>query len=547
MESSCPSPDYPVGRRFSDRVQVETPQPDSDAVPKRRFTDAPAPPTHEVASPAPAESSPPTRALSVDNRSDDCPAPDCPPDDCPPDSTRSNGREGVLVGARVLELTADRPVRPAEGGGRATTWVRPDDSVGISSGRRSFTLTRGATPRREVALLVTVLFALVVASVWYASAKSAAADGNASLLTAPAVSPFAQYPTTTQVPTTSQPPTKPKASHTSKPVLHRKVTTRPHHPRSNNNPAGKKQAKPKSHKRSSHPKASTGLLTQTVVDKAFSAVWTQFAIAANAGARTSLLALATPSVVDIVEANRACNCGQLPISFGSVELTAPLESTYPISFAAEIDGAKGARGPFTLLAVLQKDSASASWQVAWLVKYRGTTPTLPSGDSIGTARPPVVDGTLTNPITLIAQLFESLSNTGRYPSGNIWVGDLNAQGTEPSDTASALLAAHKAAVARSVSDVSTYTATNFSPVFASSSGYLECGQISGTIVEMPAHGSDLVQPPNHSVYGPMLTPGSYASVTEVGARDFCVVVSLQNVVSASGLTGGTYEVTGEGS
>jgi hypothetical protein len=388
-------------------------------------------------------------------------------------------------------------------------------------------------------LLLTLLLALAITGVWYASAKSAAANTGASTPAA------ATAPSSTHTPTTASKPGSGKTA--SGPSSHHRTTEKA--------PATKKRAKPKAHTRSARPKAHTRsgrptapakLLTQAIAQQAFSATWIQFAIAANADT-TSLLRLATPSVVELAEANRACNCGQFPIKFGPVELTAPVETTYPLSFAAEIDDAKGAHGTFTVLAVLEKDSASAGWQVAWVVKYQGTAPTLLSGDSIGTSRPLVVEGTLTSPITAVAGLFQSLSSTGRDASGNIWVGDLNTRGTEPSDTAATLMAAYKAAVARHASDAAIYSATNFSMVFASRSGYLECGQIEGTVVETPTRASYLVQPANQSVYGPMLAPGRYASVTGVDARDFCVVVSVENVVTAIGLAGGTYEVSGDGS
>lgn len=462
-------------------------------------------------------------------------------------------------------MRSSPPARPDSHGSTATTTSDPirsdsqggadegdeeqaalDDPIHISSSVRSFRLGSrdlhsfsrydATGSRKALIVLVVATLTLVAATAgaatWYLSFRTPAAAHLASLHTPQTAPP---QPPTHKSPT----PHKPARAHKSKPKHHLAPPTHPRKHLTKPTHATKVHKKPKP----AHH-ASKGLLTATGAQQAFSATWTSFAVAANSGDTATLNQLATQSVVDVVDANRACNCGQMPISFTSVDITAPAETAYPLSFAAEIDGARGANGPFMVVVIMHKASSAASWQVGWVAKYAGTTPTLTPGTKIGVAGPVVVLGMLTNPILLLAQLFGSLRSIGKAPAGNIWNGDLNAAGTEPSDTAGLLVAAQRAAVARHVSGSISYWATNFSPPFASASGFLECGQIEATINETPARGSVLVQPPNHSVYGAMLAAGNYVSVSALEARDFCVNVSSADVVAAAGLTGGTFSVTG---
>jgi hypothetical protein len=419
-------------------------------------------------------------------------------------------------------------------------WDRPDEAVHVSSAVHSFRLASkkvhsfapypgSADSRRGLLTAVVLLLVLAVGGIAYLLSTNGSSPGSPVGADTPAVGP-ARTANHARKPARAKPPTH--AVTTSK--------AKTHHP-----PAkSKARTKPKRVK-AKRPLPPTGLLTAAKAQQAFTETWPGFATAANAGDSNVLAQLASPTAVEVAEANRACNCGQFPTVYGSVDLTAPLQKSYPLSFAAEIDGARGRFGPFTVVAILEKQAPKSAWYVGWIAKYVGTTSTLPAGNTVGTSSPPVVAATLATPIQLLAQLFQSVRSSGAYPAANIWSSGLGMPGTEPKDTITALITAHSQALARHASDTVSYAASYLSPIFASATGWLECGVIGGAILETPARGSVLVQRANHAAYGGDLAPGNYASVTETDVSDFCVSVSSTDVVSPSGLTGGTYSVMGK--
>jgi hypothetical protein len=421
-------------------------------------------------------------------------------------------------------------------------WDRPDEAVHVSSAVHSFRLASkkvhsfapypgSADSRRGLLTAVVLLLVLALGGIAYLLSTNGSSPGSPVGADTPARGPA------------------PIANHAGKPAQAKSpahaVTTskaKTHHPPAKSK--AKARSKPKRAK-AKHPHPPTGLLTAARAQQAFTATWPGFATAANAGDSNVLAQLASPTAVEVAEANRACNCGQFPTVYSSVDLTAPLQKSYPLSFVAEIDGARGRFGPFTVVAILEQQAPKSAWYVGWVTKYVGTTRTLPAGNTVGTSRPPVVAATLATPIQLLAQLFQSVRSSGASPAGNIWSSGLGMPGTEPKDTITALMTAHSQALARHASDTVSYAASYLSPVFASATGWLECGVIGGAILETPARGSVLVQPADHAAYGGDLAAGNYSSVTETDVSDFCVSVSYADVVSPSGLTGGTYSVMGK--
>jgi hypothetical protein len=454
---------------------------------------------------------------------------------------------------------------PTKPGPPSKDWNRPDDSITVSSagrgqgGVRELARLRPAQRRGALAALAAVFVIAFGILIWQFGTAPTPAGHLAGVHTPPPAS-------STTVATVARPRHHQRrvVGHKAKPKSHPKpppppttTSTSTTVPASagtgtgsgsgtgagagsgTGNPPG---TKPPTKKPA--PPPANGLLTTATAQQAFDKTWTPFAEAANAGNTAALSQLATSSVISVVTANRLCLCGQLPVSFTGVRLTSPIEHTYPLSFAAEIDGALTSHGPITLVAVLEKASATSTWQVGWLVKYKGTTPTLPARSTVGSRLPLVVAGALTTPIRMLGQLFQSLRSTGNDVPGNIWAGDLSDTRTEPARTASRLVAEHLAATSNHRSDAVSYWATDFSPIFASVSGYLACGQIEGVVYETPARGSVLPQPANRSNYGPTLAPGRYSAVTEKEARDFCINVSLADVVYPTGLTGGLFLAIG---
>jgi hypothetical protein len=284
----------------------------------------------------------------------------------------------------------------------------------------------------------------------------------------------------------------------------------------------------------------TDLLTAASAQSAFDSTWPSFVSAANSGSSGALDQVATPGVVDVAVANSLSAGGAWPGSTGSVDISAPAETSYPLSFAAEVAGA-GA----PVIAVLEQLSASSPWQVAWVVS--GVTQSLPGGTSTGTAASPFGGGSFSTPIAELAEVFQALRSSGKAPAGNPWDSEISSSGSLLGTIGTSLVTDYQASVADQRHDAVSYSASNFSPIFTAGDGWLMCGEIDAQTVETPSHGGVLVQPPNRSSYGPTLGPGNYSSITASATRDACVAVSSGGAVSLAGLTGGLYAVSGTAS
>lgn len=284
------------------------------------------------------------------------------------------------------------------------------------------------------------------------------------------------------------------------------------------------------------------LMTAAVAERAFDSTWPAFAQAANEGSVPGLAAVATPGAAKVAEAAHYCACAHWPVNAATVRLTSPQELSYPLSFAAEID-VTTVQYPFAVLAIFEKPGRSIPWEVGWVVRDPGRSPTLPPRSSFAATRPVIASGSLTSPIVELASLFQALRTSGTPPAGNFWRGDLETPG-QLARAARQLVAEHAGSVAVHHGDTVAFHATQISPVFGSRSGYFACGEINSVTVETPQKGGVLVQPADRSAYGPSLAAGNYLAVTSDSADDFCVDVSLSGLVSAAGLTGGLYGAMG---
>jgi hypothetical protein len=431
-------------------------------------------------------------------------------------------------------------------------WTRPDAPISVATQKaRSF----WRRPRNSWGLRVGVaaVFFLVCAGLaslsWQAiNDHTVAGRGQILSQSLPTTTSIANVtPSTVQRVRTVHRHHKPPAKRARPPAHHKVRHVVP------KGPAAKPPTKPPTktpthkpvtkHKKKPPPVTNNGsLLTAAVAQTAFNSTWPAFATGADAGSASALTFVATPSAIKLALAGHDCACAWWPASTHNVRMTSPEELAYPLSFAAEIDDTAGS-DPRVIVAILQQQSASAPWMVSWVVTYRGTSPVLPATSSFDATRPVIAAGTLTTPITELASLFEAVRSTGYPPPTNFWTSFLSRSG-EPANTAGQLIADHATSVELQRTDVVSYSASRFSPVFASASGYFACGEIDSVTTERPAKGSYLVQPSDHSAYGPTLTPGVYLSVTSTGSSDFCIDVSLAGSVAPAGLTGGVYSTTG---
>jgi hypothetical protein len=444
--------------------------------------------------------------------------------------------------------------REAEAGAARKTgadgeeWTRPDAPISVATDQaRSF----WRRPRNSWRLRAGVLAALLLvcagltAMSWHAI-DSHSAPSRDQILSQPlptttsiAVPPSTTPPVKT-VPRHHKPPAKPKHVPRRARRMARHVTHKTHPVKAKPRP---KKPVTKRHKKPSHPVPTTNaLLTAAVAQGAFASTWPAFAQGADAGSGSALAFVATPSAIKVALASHDCACAWWPVNPHAVRMTSPEEVAYPLSFAAEIDDTGGSN-PHVILAILEQQSQTAPWMVAWVVSNSGAAPVLTSQSSFDVSRPAIAGASLVGPILDLAALFEAVRSSGYPPPTNFWTGFLT-HGGEPAQTASQLIAAHATSVELHRGDVVSFNASNFSPVFGSLAGYFACGEIDSAMRETPEKGSYLVQPADHSAYGPTLAKGTYLSVTTSGVSDFCVDVSLTGTVAPAGLTGGVYSATG---
>jgi hypothetical protein len=256
---------------------------------------------------------------------------------------------------------------------------------------------------------------------------------------------------------------------------------------------------------------------------------------------TDLRNFVTPATRELILAEVACGCLQLPrIPPQSVEFSIPVQHAYPLSFLAETDNTlyQTANGPiyhYVFLTLFGKSSPNAPWEITYFLAST-TQHLIQSGAVLTGTRPgasaaPKLLGLFGSAMTR-ARLF------GAVPTDNPWH-------QAPSDTVVGTLFAqleqdHRADVADRLASGAPYVISNFSPTFKTGIGTLQCATVDG---EALYH--DQVQASVNGTYGGFLAPGTYAVVRELTSREVCVVVSGSGVLrEVEGLYGGLWRVIG---
>jgi hypothetical protein len=437
---------------------------------------------------------------------------------------------GPLAQPARQTLSTPSALETGSTGPKAPKWAQPEAVIVVNppkSGLRA-KLRAQFSPRGISIVLVGILLVCGSLGVVAFAAKpgaptKATADSKTVLHTAtPAANPSAHRSTPKSKPT----PKAPSHTHTTTGQASHSTTPPPTTTVAKQSSTGPTTLS-----------SPTVLLSVTSAQQAFSSAWPAFVSAAGSGSSSALSQVASPNVVDVALAIHLCGCSSWSSGYISLSMTSPVETSYPLSFAAQVSS-----GSSPFVAILQRDSASSPWQIAWLVSASGSA-TL-SGSTIGMSAS-AGGGALSGPISGLAQLFEALRTTGKAPPGNSWDSYINSPGSEPTTTAGQLISDYQASIADQRHDAVTYGASDMSPVFASrGGGFLECAEIYAQTVETPAKGGVLVQPPDRSSYGPTLAPGSYSSITAFATRDACVAMTSGGSVSLVGLLGGLYDVTG---
>jgi hypothetical protein len=289
------------------------------------------------------------------------------------------------------------------------------------------------------------------------------------------------------------------------------------------------------------------LLGQFEAQSVFTSIWPRFVKDVETDNR-DLLNVATAHVIGVVVGELECGCLLLSRSWTSYELTAPVQTNYPISFLVDVNNptayhvVKGVRSklPFLTLVIFEKESANANWEISRIVGTGNTSPLLAPTDSESlktTAGPSSF--LFDRGFSQLVAAMDSARNTGRVPANNMWsrVGPHDQPGTILRE----LESDHKADLASKSPQVGGYTFSTPSAAFSTKLGYMECAYVLGTATYS---GANYVQPANRSAYGPLLAPGKYMSLIIRSTRDACILSESSGFNSFIGIEGGTSSETG---
>jgi hypothetical protein len=282
--------------------------------------------------------------------------------------------------------------------------------------------------------------------------------------------------------------------------------------------------------------------TEASAQAAFDHTWAGFTSALEQNDLTGMAAYATPGVVNVVKGYFLCGCAPWPPQTSSVNFTAPVETSFPSSFLAEVTVPDYDGNPLIIDAVLTEAAAGAPWLVSFLV-------TNYEQDLLGTTSAAAMDD-LPPPQTVLgpaidetASFLQEMVTTGSA-AGNPWYAgtDDATDGSAIGQLGASLAGTYHANVAQGYAFPVTYSVSRTSVVFSTSEGDVECAEIDGDGTATHPGGT-VTQPVDQSEYGVTLAPGGYSSVTVVSARDVCMDQQVAPVRMV-GLIGGAYQATG---
>jgi hypothetical protein len=277
-------------------------------------------------------------------------------------------------------------------------------------------------------------------------------------------------------------------------------------------------------------------LSLSQASQAFDTTWPGFDSGFDQGDIAQVRQYATPEMGQVVEGSTYCGCGPWKWQKSSVKFSVPVENHYPYSFLAEVSNYEPGDNSVVEDVVLTKPDALARWRVAYMVDYSGTVSFL--GPSAIRPVPPVpypiagIGGRL-------ALFFQTMVNTGVPPTNDVWpqVGTVAQEVNKNAEVKQAIDQSGDA-------EVMTMHAVDHSVAFAYPSGDVMCGAYRTTSAVSTPPNLPAVQPADRSNWDPLLSPGSYSSITEDGIHDYCFTATLGGVAIPISFFGGVYQKTG---
>ncbi len=413
--------------------------------------------------------------------------------------------------------------RPGEAAGAPES--RPGTSYGYSGGDAVHITSTGQgrtgwhRPRRTALAGFVTLLLVAVVSVVVVGERTGGGRPSASRGLAQATSPAREHAGATQptgpahrsapAPTTSGPGPGP--------------TVAPPAP----NPTGSSAGPDPSH-----------ALTTAAVTHVFKQIWPLFAEYASEDYLPGLLSIATQDVAHVVQAQDVCGCDEFWSPYTSVEFTAPVQDSYPLSFFAEVDQKDNPGGAEIQMLVFERQTPGEPWLITYAMGYAGTVPLLTAPADLGS----VTTSPSPGPFNELAGLFDSLRQTGSPPAGGWWNSVINEPGKELTNFASNLAEGYDLDEALGIAPEANYGLDDLSVAFPVPGGSIACAVINAEVTMAHADGSSIVQTNANSAFGPLVPPGTYSTITFHEAVDTCVVL-VNGIYGMQGLSGGTYSAT----
>ncbi len=286
---------------------------------------------------------------------------------------------------------------------------------------------------------------------------------------------------------------------------------------------------------------AASMLSARLADRIVASEWHVFVRAATTRSLHSLESVASGYVAKVVESSWVCRCSSWSPSYASVEVTAPPERAYPLSFLAELDQPADPAGASVQIVVFEQHSLHAPWLIMSVSGYGGRSHELVQPSDLSATPDSLAPGEL--PFAELAETFASLRQTGKAPAGDRWQ-DTPGGGSavQPSRLEATYEDSYRNDVRAGFIVSASFSAVGYSPTFSTGKADLQCVTILGRVIVRPRAGRVIADPPN-SVLG--LAPGTYSSVTQLEALGVCMARPPSAQVDVVGLVGGSFLVVGK--
>lgn len=296
------------------------------------------------------------------------------------------------------------------------------------------------------------------------------------------------------------------------------------------------------------PSMETGspgdLVTQAVAQDVLASTWAGFAHAMLSNDRSLLTAYTTPSALNDANATLDCGCITGPMTYSSTAISTPPQSSYPLSFLADLSGLGYNQQSQTWVVVFTKTSPATPWLIAIFTSYAEGNG-LDGYVSNSTSPSITVHYPLQDAPQAYADFFQSLDSTldvgngvpANYAHDNI----LNSEVARTTEI-------NEKQQAAGLHNSYTHSVDQVSPVFAqvvdgSVYGEEECFSVAVTDDVTSTNGSPIIQPENQSNWGYRIPPGSYSALKFKQEDAACVGENPISAITLASDSGGSYSIS----